>query len=264
MAIEMFSSIIDMIRKNSTPVRFIGWGEPLLHPDLFEFLTICKKNHILTHLNTNGLLLSEERMQKFVDIPLESLKFSFQGVDRKSYSEMRNIDFFPRFLEKIRSFDRIRGSSQYPFIHVSSTITYESNEQVEHFKADIQEYVDLVTVGRTRLDHINLEKVKLKPEEKSRLQSLLKCESVSKTHKPCSEVFNVLSINWDGSVSACCADYDKRMLVGDLSKDSIQKIWKSPKMNAYRKLLWEMKHDTLEICRTCYDYMELKVQENVQ
>jgi radical SAM protein with 4Fe4S-binding SPASM domain len=259
-----FASIVEEIMDYGTPVRFIGWGEPLLHPNLLEFLTICKKNGIRTHLNTNGRLLSEEMMQKFVEIPLDSLKFSFQGVDQKSYSEMRNIDFFRQLLDKIRTFYQIRGSSPYPYIHISSTITYESPEQVRVFREEIQKYVDLVTVGRTRLDHIDLNKVNLKPEEKSRFESLIKCESVSKIHTPCSEVFNVLSINWDGSVSACCADYDKKMVVGDLKKTSLIEIWKSRKMQNYRKILGEMKHDTFEICRTCYDYMDLKVQENVQ
>lgn len=263
MSKETFSSIIDEIKNYSTPVRFIGWGEPLLHPDLLEFLNICKKNNIHVHLNTNGLLLSEELMKKFVDIPLDSLKFSFQGIDQKSYHEMRNIDFFPRLIEKIHRFHQILGSSPHPYIHVSSTITYESVEQVEQFKSALHDYVDLVTVGRTRLDHIDLENVKLKPEEKLRLESLLKYETVSKTHLPCSEIFNVLSVNWDGTVSACCVDYNKKMLVGDLKNDSLREIWTSRKMETYRKLLFEMKHDSLELCSKCYDYMDLKVQKNV-
>jgi len=258
MSRETFLSLIEVIKDHQTPMRFIGWGEPLLHPNLLEFLDIAKKNGLITHLNTNGLLLTEEIMRKFVEIPLTSLKFSFQGVDRKSYSEMRNLDFFPELIERIKRMNNIRGLSPYPYIHVSSTITYESPEQIEHFRDTLRNTVDLITIGRTKLDHIQLDKVRLDDKEKERLVSLLKCESVTKKYSPCSEVFNVLAINWDGTISACCADFDKKMVVGDLSTGSVLEAWNSEKMNTYRALLSEMKHDKFEVCRTCYDYMGLK------
>ena len=68
---------------------------------------------------------------------------------------------------------------------------------------------------------------------------------------PCPEVFGKLSVNWDGTISACCGDYDNKMLVGDVKESSLEKIWHSPKMNYYRKMLKEMRHSELELCRNC-------------
>jgi radical SAM protein with 4Fe4S-binding SPASM domain len=263
MSRDTFYSLIEAIKDHQTPIRFIGWGEPLLHPNLLEFLDIARKNGLITHLNTNGLLLTDEIMKKFVEIPLTSLKFSFQGVDRKSYADMRNRDFFPELIEKIKRMNNIRGTSIYPYIHVSSTTTYESPEQISFFKETLKNTVDLITIGKTRLDHIHLDKVKLDQREKDRLVSLMKCESVTKNYTPCSEVFNVLAINWDGTISACCADFDKKMVVGDISTGTVLDAWNSQKMNSYRALLSEMKHDKLEICRTCYDYMGLKKESDL-
>jgi hypothetical protein len=48
------------------------------------------------------------------------------------------------------------------------------------------------------------------------------------------------------------------MIVGDLHKQSLQEIWHSKKMDAYRKLLSQMKHDALDVCRNCYDNMSLQ------
>jgi hypothetical protein len=48
------------------------------------------------------------------------------------------------------------------------------------------------------------------------------------------------------------------MLVGDIRTEPLTEIWKSPKLNAYRALLAEMRHDEIPLCRLCWDYSGLK------
>jgi radical SAM protein with 4Fe4S-binding SPASM domain len=253
-----FSRLIDELKIRRTPVRFIEWGEPLLHPNLPVLLSDCHEHGIHTHLNTNGLLLDEEMMDVFVRTPLSSLKFSFQGIDRKSYQEMRNRDFFDELIERITTLHRLRGDKRYPYLHVSTTITYETSDKVKEFREMISPYVDLVTIGRTTMDFLNPDDARLSGEERERLRYLIRQESVVKRHPSCPEVFNVLAINWDGSVSACCTDYDNLMIVGNIQDQSLEEIWKSKKMNTYRTLLSRMKHDLLDVCRNCYDNMRLQ------
>lgn len=69
----------------------------------------------------------------------------------------------------------------------------------------------------------------------------------------CPEVFNKLSINWDGTVSACCADYDNQMLVGDVRENTLKEIWDGQKMRDYRELVVSDSHWTLPVCANCYD-----------
>ena len=69
----------------------------------------------------------------------------------------------------------------------------------------------------------------------------------------CPEVFNKLSVNWDGTVSACCNDYDNLMLVGDIRQERLIDIWRGKKMHDYRKLIVEDKHWNLPLCSECYD-----------
>lgn len=67
-----------------------------------------------------------------------------------------------------------------------------------------------------------------------------------------------MSINWDGTVTAFCGDYDNKMLIGDLKENSLKEIWNSEKADCYRKLLSQKKYDEIELCRYCYNYMELQ------
>lgn len=259
MSDETYNKILDEIKDYQTPIRFIRWGEPTLHKKFIEYIRKAKEMGIICHFNTNGTLLTEEIIKKLIEIKLDSIKFSFQGVDKKGYLEMRNNDYFIKLLDKIKSFYELRGDNEYPYIQVSTTITYETKSQVENFKGYIQNYCDLVNVGRTVLEYINIDKVNLSNEEKNMLIKLKREESVIKKHPNCCpEVFDKLSINWNGDVTACCNDYDNKMIVGNINRSSLFEIWNSSKMNNFRKILSEKQYDKLELCKSCFDCMELE------
>lgn len=255
---QIYYQILDELKEYKSPLRFVRWGEPTLHPKLLDYIQAAKNLGLLCHLNTNGQLLDEDKIQQLIDIPLDSIKFSFQGVDQKTYREMRNIDFYSELLALIKLLYRKRGKKESPYIHVSTTITYETKEQTKKFKELVTGFSDFVTIGRTVLEHIDVHMVKLSKGEKNTLKQLKMKESVIKKHPECPEVFDKLSINWDGTVSACCRDYDNKMVVGDIRANSLSEIWYSKKFSFYRKMLVDMRHDELELCKSCYDFQSLQ------
>jgi radical SAM protein with 4Fe4S-binding SPASM domain len=58
---------------------------------------------------------------------------------------------------------------------------------------------------------------------------------------------------WDGTVSACCADQDHMMVVGNIKDNTIREIWKGKKMNDYRRMILEGRYCEVSICDDCYD-----------
>jgi MoaA/NifB/PqqE/SkfB family radical SAM enzyme len=256
---EIYYKILNEINEYKTPIRFVRWGEALLHPKLIDYIKAAKKMGIMCHLNTNGSLLDEDKIEELIEIQLDSIKFSFQGIDRETYGEMRNVDFFDDLITIVRHFYRKRGRRPYPYIHVATTITYEKQEDVEEFKDFLKDFTDLVTVGRTILEHLDTDKVRLGDEDKKTLKSLKELESVvEKRLKCCDEVFDKLSINWDGKVTACCRDYDNKTIVGDLNKSTLIKARNSEVINSYRGLLVERKYNSIEQCKNCYDFMQVQ------
>lgn len=51
------------------------------------------------------------------------------------------------------------------------------------------------------------------------------------------EAFTVLGVLWDGHVVPCCLDYDGKVVLGDVNKDSLQDILKGQKAERLRKNL---------------------------
>jgi len=255
---EVYYEILNNIREYKTPIRFIRWGEPTMHPKLIQYISAAKKEEILCHINTNGSYLNKDNIVELIDSGLDSIKFSFQGVDAKSYSEMRNIDYYDELIAIIKLFHETRGDNKKPYIHVSTTVTYEDANTIRQFKDELIKITDLVTVGRTVLEHIDINETRLGKEEMDTIKWLKEQESVVKKHPECPEVFDKLSINWDGSVSACCFDHDNKMTIGDIRVQSLKEIWNSCKINKYREALAEMQHDKFELCKSCYDYHGLE------
>ena len=258
MSEKTFIKIIDELAENKAAIRFILWGEPTLHPYFLKFLSIAKEKNILTHMNTNGSKLTDEFISEMIENGLDSIKFSFQGIDQKSYHEMRNIDYFDDLIKVIKSFRDIRGKRKLPYLHASTSITYETPEQVKKFRESMTELVDSISIGRTVFYHADLKSVRLRTHEMETLERLIKEESIVKKHPECPEVYDKLSINWDGTVTACCDDPNNEMVLGSLADKTVKQIWDSDKLNYYREMLAQMRHDELPRCKTCFDYQGLQ------
>ena len=127
------------------------------------------------------------------------------------------------------------------------------------FKEDVRPYCDEVTVGRTKMQHVDIEQMELSKERKKIYENYIKEDKGNmRRMSVCPEIWNKLSINWDGSVSACCQDYDDMMLVGNIMETDLQAIFMGGQEKYYREILKNNAYDKLRLCQNCYEYIALK------
>ena len=226
---RLIEKILVELSQFKTPIRLIRWGEPLLHPAIYDIIRRAKELDIAVHLNTNGLNLSPSISKSLIAAGLDSIKISMQGYDRQSYAVVRGLDYFAQLCEDIRLLVLARGKSKKPRIVVGTTLPslFGADEKWKANKA-MENIVDAVYVGET-------------------LDLALKRDPPD----VCPEVFDKLSVDWDGKVSACCGDYDNFMTVGDLAAQTLKEIWVCKKMKAYRKKLAEHDYKGLALCQRC-------------
>jgi radical SAM protein with 4Fe4S-binding SPASM domain len=170
-------------------------------------------------------------MEELVKMGLDSIIFSMQGATKKGYEKMRNNNQYDKLHENILKLVEIRGENKVPYIHISSTITDETPEEIESFKEYWTKIVDSVDVGKTNL-------ARLGGEEGDYL--------------PCNEVYQKLSIDWDGKVTACCGDYDNLLTIGDIKEESLVDIFNGEKLKSIRGILDNKGHKNLALCSKCY------------
>ena len=229
----LLEKVLDEAAENETPVRYIRWGEPMIHPDFANAMIETKTRNLICHINTNGKVLDYEWIKFLVDVGLDSIKFSFQGVNKRAYNEYRNCNQFHKLLNKIRLLHNYRESieAEFPFIQIATTVTKEPQYIIDQFISQVDKFTDAVYVGNTR---------DLQQKTPSSVQY---CE--------CPEVFDKLSINFDGSVSACCGDYDNYTIVGDTNTHSLLEIWNGEPLAKFRKMLLEYRHNENFLCARC-------------
>jgi len=223
---RLIDKILTELSKFKTPVRFIRWGEPMLHPAIYDILRQCKEYGIYTHINTNGWMLSPNIAKSLVATGVDSIKISMQGHDRQSYALVRGMDFFVQLCDDIRGLVLARGKSKTPRIVVGTTVSHETPAAKK--VGELHKVVDKVYVGKT----LDLAEKRDPP-------------------KVCPEVWDKLSIDWDGKVTCCCGDYDNFMTVGDLENQTLREIWVGEKAKGYRKKLAEHNYEGLALCQRC-------------
>jgi MoaA/NifB/PqqE/SkfB family radical SAM enzyme len=90
-------------------VFFGGFGEPLAHPRIVEFVSRTKAagaNRV--ELITNGCLLSQDMARSLIEAGLDMLWVSLDGIRPESYSDVRLGALLPQVLENLRGFREVQ------------------------------------------------------------------------------------------------------------------------------------------------------------
>lgn len=253
---QVLKKVVDECSNYNTPLRFIRWGEPFLHPKIIDFCRYVKSRGISLHITNNGLKLKESDMKSLIELKVDSIIFSFQGATKKQYEVMRNNNMYDKLKLNILKFVELRGDKEKPFIHISSTMTDETEKEINNFVSYWGNIVDSVGIGKTNLSRLTYHQIK-SFEIIDKLNVLRKQETIRKIYRPCTEVYQKLSIDWDGKISCCCGDYDNFLTVGDINKSTIFDVWNnSVELKLFRGLLDKNLHKSLNLCSTCYHAYE--------
>jgi len=95
-------------------IYFGGIGEPLFHQHTLDWIARVKKLGARVELITNGLLLTESRINKLVKAGLDTLWVSIDGATPETYADVRIGSQLPRIIENLRSLARKRGGGHFP------------------------------------------------------------------------------------------------------------------------------------------------------
>jgi len=98
-----------------------GWGEPLLHPNLFEMVRLCKKQNKMVGFTTNGLLLNKENIHTIIDLQLDILGVSFAGTIPSTHNRIRKGTDFDTVVAALEYLRRIKAEKKTtkPAVHLA-------------------------------------------------------------------------------------------------------------------------------------------------
>jgi len=85
---DIFSSLLPFVRKTEL-VHLQGWGEPLLHPRLWDMAKAIKEKHGRVSLTTNGMLLDEAASREACRVGLDMVAVSVAGARAATNDSLR-------------------------------------------------------------------------------------------------------------------------------------------------------------------------------
>jgi len=107
MSIEEFEFIINQVKEFTDYIYMHVKGEPLLHPNLSDFLDIAYKNAIRVNITTNGVLLKKNKAILLSKPGLRQLNISLHSLEQNEW-----IDDKQEYMDNIFDFiDEAKSSN---------------------------------------------------------------------------------------------------------------------------------------------------------
>lgn len=196
-------------------------GEPLLCPDLEDYVKLCKEiGYTYIYLTTNGSLATPERLESLIRNGIDSIKFSVNAATEETYKIIHGNGSLELITEHIKCAHKLR--QQYNpklYLAVSCVQTEIAANEKQFMLNRFEGYVDTVlfSPARTHGGHI---------------------QGYANQHDSrtfCNIPFNMLNITSSGYLAACCVDFTDDLLIADLRDEPLAEAWKNTRFRLIRK-----------------------------
>jgi len=214
MKIQFFEWLIDKIikeRKEYDTVSFAGIGEPTLNGGLIEMIKYCTKRGLKSLLVSNGEHIDERYFLQLQKAGLTSLRISFHGATPEGYRKLHGVDNFHKVKNNIEAISNARETTKLLLTWAMAEGVNE--EPIKPWLDMFEGKADLYEIWKAHnwIDEFGYRK---KQEEK--------------VHT-CGRLDNgPLQVQVDGTVNACCFDWNGQLVFGDLKNQSLKEIFMTP------------------------------------
>ncbi|MBI5077300.1 radical SAM protein [Candidatus Falkowbacteria bacterium] len=234
---DLVKKIIDEgADKGLCGVKFNFRGEPLLHPQIHEFVRYAKDRGLIdVYFNSHGLLLNDDMARKLIDARLDRISISFEGYTKEIYEKHRVGSNFEIVVQNIRNLVARKKalSVDYPKIRIQTVAVPELKDVYEQYKdfwldngADEVAYLDFKDMKNK---HLGI--------------------SADWT---CPQIWQRAAVMWDGTFLPCNHDEEKLIALGNVRNASIFDMWHSTRLNEIREKHKAGLAHTIPGCDGCF------------
>jgi radical SAM protein with 4Fe4S-binding SPASM domain len=79
----------------------------------------------------------------------------------------------------------------------------------------------------------------------------LEPKTITPRTRTCANIWERMTVFWNGDVTLCCEDIDGDWILGNLNEQSITEIWNSEKLLAIKKIHKEKRFSEFPFCYMC-------------
>jgi len=248
MDFNLYKKIIDEVKDHVYDINLFHRGEPLLHPDLINIIKYAKARNIKTRIHTNATLLTPTLSKEIILAGLDLISLSFDGYTKKTYEKNRVNADYEKSLNNIITFLKIKKQlkSKKPFT-ILQVMEFDEELKAEDFEVQKKRFVE--NFKDLPLDDLAIRK----PHNWGGLLEIDGIDKVSRDDSrliPCTFPWYSLTIFYNGKAYLCPQDFDGKVLLGDLNKDSIDDVFNG---EAIKKIRRDFKTGAIKEVSPCKD-----------
>jgi radical SAM protein with 4Fe4S-binding SPASM domain len=226
MDVDSFKKILDQVKPYTDYLYLHLKGEPLLHPNLPEFLDLCAEREFKVNITTNGTLLRKMKDKiikkpsiRQINISLHSFDGNESSITMEEYLK-EVLDFAREALEETNIIIGLRLWNLDP-----SKLTRGERERNRELLSIIEEYFKLAYKIEENTDHYGIkiaERLYLNQDIEFKWPSLKEEDYGYKG--TCYGLKNQIGILSDGTVVPCCLDGEGVIVLGNVFEKPFKEI----------------------------------------
>jgi MoaA/NifB/PqqE/SkfB family radical SAM enzyme len=257
MTLNRYKALIDQIVPYAYSVELYNWGEPFLHPGIFDMIEYASSRKISVSLSSNLNYFTREMARKTVRAGLDMIIISVDGATQETYGKYRRRGNLDKVMEHIKLLveEKYKAHSRSPFITFRMLVNrYNEGEIHEAREIANKLGVDAFTTGTIFIDTTNPDQIKEWLPVRADLSyydySAEKIENVWN----CADLWESVTINWDGGLAPCCWLHENKHDYDNVLNRPLKEIWNGDAYVSSRRVfaLGRPKGGSLKtICTVC-------------
>jgi len=284
---ERFREIICELGEMGTKKIHISGGEPMLRPQIPDFVELASSLGIKVTMTTNGTLVDKVKAKRLVEGGLRGVNISIDSPLRKMHEKIRGVEgAFKATVKAVELFQRYKhkGKLTIRINTVVSRTNYQTLETLPDLAHDLgADGINLIPVNDHCGENLSMrkrdialfnEEIAPKIAERATALGLIvsdeevfpfgRSESEVRLGRagryafgyydnhPCYAPWTHSLIDFNGNVYVCCMTRERIPPVGNIKNQSFQEIWESA---AYQHIRLKMHPPALNPCRRCDDFI---------
>lgn len=263
---EVFKKMVDdaqSFKEKIKMFRFVGIGEPLLHPSISEMVKYASEKNVAERIEiiTNGSLLTHEMSDKLIASGLTQMRISLQGLNAADYNNISDVKIdFDGFVDNIKYFYEHKGDI---ILNLKiADIAVATEEQLKTFYDIFGNIADSVSIEKISPSASKVDYSKYGFKEENNEYISMRGKALPASIHICNHPFYLLSLNPDGSVFPCCST-EAPPSMGNVKEQSIVDIWNGKVFNHFRMNMLEGVEHCGNICKNCKAYRYTMYPEDI-
>lgn len=249
---ELFRKLIADINALPRPIKALHLhkdGEPLMHPKFCDMALEARQSPNIEKIETttNGVLLNPELNRRLSDTGIDRIKISVYGLSTDGFkaSTRANVDF-DRYVGNIADlYSRRKATKLYIKIMEEGLSEDEKRKFLTTF-GDIADVVFFEHCVDTWPD--------FKFDQSGSLTNSnvgIVGQRVRPYKKVCPQPFFNFTVSADGRVTACCADWQVKLVVGNIRHAPLIDIWNGKEFDDIRLMMLRGERACHSLCGKC-------------